>query len=122
MIIMDDATKHIAALHWSFSDSLCDWNRAALLNALVWSRFIVVTYIFANNYSQVSFTYDQQAIQALFSYTANPSFGEPIRLRRSIGRADDLDAFSQEHCVETSRKFRVAISDQENDRSLLILQ
>jgi hypothetical protein len=42
--------------------------------------------------------------------------GEPIRLRRSRQRADDLDPFPSEDSVEVTGEFAVAIAETEANR------
>ncbi len=77
VVVMHDATGHVAALHGTFSDPLRDWHGATLLSALVRARPVVVLDVFTHNCSQVAFTYDQQTI--LHSLRA-------LRIQRSANR------------------------------------
>src|SRR4051794_15841155 len=67
-------------------------------------------------------THDQQSVQAFRPDTPNPSFRERIRARRAIRSADNFDTFACPDIIETRGELRVAVTDQEADRLLLILQ
>jgi hypothetical protein len=65
---------------------------------------------------EVTSTDDQEPVEALAAYRADPSFGERVRIWCSHGCADRPDALGAEHLVERGRELAVTVVDQEPDR------
>jgi hypothetical protein len=59
---------------------------------------------------------DQEPVEALAADSADPAFGEGVRLRRPKRGADDLDALASEDEVEGVAEFAVAVVDHEAGR------
>lgn len=64
-------------------------NRTALINALMWSRTIVVVDIRRENLLQMALIQDHQLVQALLANRADPAFGTCVRILCPNWRPDD---------------------------------
>jgi hypothetical protein len=74
---------------------------------------VVVVDVDAQYALELSAACDQEPVEAVAAYGADPAFGERVCLRRPKRRADDLDALALEDHVEGMAEFAVAVVDQE---------
>src|SRR5437868_6086245 len=100
MIVVDNASQDITAFHRAFFMGMLNWYWVALLDALVWTRLIVVFNVFPHHTPQVTLARYQQLIQTFLAGRADPSFGERICTRCSVWGSYDFDVFGLEHGVE----------------------
>ena len=56
---------------------------------------------------------DEQVVEALGAHAAQEALAERVRVRRSDGRAQDLDAGRLSHAVESRAELVVVVADQE---------
>ncbi len=70
----------------------------------------------AEHMVELSPTDDQDPVEAVASYGADPALSERVRFRGPERRADDLDALAAKDLVEGAAEFAVAVVDQEADR------
>jgi hypothetical protein len=73
---------------------------------------VVVADIGDKNSFEVPAVHDQDPVDALGAYGADPTFDERIRARRPYRCADRPDAFGAEHLIERGRELAVAVVDQ----------
>jgi len=77
---------------------------------------VVVVDVDAEHLLELSPTDDQDPVEAVASYRADPALGERVRLRCPERCADDLDGFASEDLIEDVAELAVAIVDQVADR------
>ena len=65
---------------------------------------------------EVPSIHDQDPVETLATYGADPPFDERVRAGRLYRRADRPDAIGAEHLVEPSCELAVAVVDQKPDR------
>jgi len=58
-------------------------------------------------------TGDQDVIQAFFSDSANPAFGEGIGIRRLKRGMDNVDTFRLKDSIKSLAEFGIVVVDQE---------
>ena len=79
----------------------------------MWPLLVEVADVDAEDMLELAATEDQEAIEALPTYAADPAFRVGIRVRRADWCADDRDVFALEDAVEGAAELRVSIVDQE---------
>jgi hypothetical protein len=78
--------------------------------------FVVVADVGREDSFEVASVHDQDPVEALAAYGADPAFDERVRARCPHRCADDPDAVGAEHLIERRRELAVAVVDQEADR------
>jgi hypothetical protein len=82
---------------------------------------VVVLHVGSEQLLEMASSEDHDAVDALGSHGADPSFGICVRLRRTPGSADYLDALGLEDLVEGRPEALVAVVLEEADRFRTIL-
>ena len=83
---------------------------------------VVVIDELAEHVLEVATVQDDEPVEAFSADGADEALGNCVRLRRSHGGVDDLDAFAGEDGIEVARVLGVAISDQEAETRRLLLE
>src|SRR3954464_8924997 len=68
---------------------------------------VVVVDIDAQDALKLPAAADQEPVEAIAAYRADPAFGERVCLRRPKWGADDLDAFAAEDLIESATELAV---------------
>jgi hypothetical protein len=95
--------------------------RWLLAEGTMWMA-VVVGHVLAEDCRQMTLADDEQRVGALPADGAHPTLRErvrPGRLRRSL---DHVDAFGGEHRVERGSELRVAVAQQEPQRSSALVE
>lgn len=79
----------------------------------MWPLLVEVADVDAEDMLELGATEDQEAIEAIPTYAADPAFRVGIRVRRADRCAEDRDVFALEDAVEGAAELRVPIMDQE---------
>src|SRR6266446_8705594 len=90
--------------------------RRSLSERAVRAMLVVVADVSGENSFEVPAVHDQDPVGALAACSADPSFDEGVRARRSYRCTDRSDAFGTEHLIERGRELAVAVVDQKPDR------
>ena len=80
------------------------------------TMLVVVADVGREDSFEVASVHDQDPVEALAAYGADPPFDEGVRAGRPERCADDPDAVGAEHLVERRRELAVAVVEQESDR------
>jgi hypothetical protein len=83
---------------------------------------VVVVEEDAQDVLEMTPVHDQEPVEAFGAGGADEALCDRVRLRRSNGRLDDLDAFACEDGVEVAGELAVAIADQEPNRSWSLVE
>src|SRR5258708_3851880 len=118
---MQDATQHVVTGNGADGWTTGKWNGCLLVEPLMRTSRVVKVYIFPEHTPQVGLVDDQEAIQTLLAHRTNPALGNRIRIRRSIGGQDRLDAFRRKHRLKGADELGIPIMDEEPDRGLSCL-
>jgi len=119
-VLVDEPTEHIVATNVAErrgSRGHCTdrcWHFEP--KATVRPVLVVMPDVVAKDCFEMMTAKNECPVEALFTYGPYPPLRDRVRTRRSDGRPDHLDAFGDEHLVETGGELRVAISDQEPER------
>ena len=100
----------------------CALPRRALAQALVGPGFLVVLDELSQCVLEVAATKDQHVVEDLAPSGPNPSLGEGVRPRRSVGQMDDLHTLALEDLVEAGGELGVPIAEQEAGLDLTVLE
>jgi hypothetical protein len=74
---------------------------------------VVVTHIGAEHVLELAAVEDQQPVEALAPYAADPALNVSVRVRRPHRRPDHSDPFALADRVEGAAELRVSVVDQE---------
>jgi hypothetical protein len=83
-----------------------------LIEALVWTVVVEVTFVRAEHATRVTLVVDQHPVGVFGADAADEPFGIAVRPRRPGWDLDDLHVLSGEHGVERAGKLRVSVPDQ----------
>ena len=86
-----------------------------MFSRLVRPMTVVMLRVLGQSPPEVSFTVDQQMVQALTPQRSHEPLRKGIRPGRSDRRLDDPYAIASEHLVEHRRELAVAVADQESE-------
>ena len=106
---------------WSRSTSVSDpgrwfFDRRLLVQRAVGAMLVVMTDVDREDAFEVPSIDDQDPVETLAAYGADPPFDEGVRAGRAHGCADRPDGLGSEHLVEPSCELAVAVVDQKADR------
>ena len=79
------------------------------------AMLVVVTDVDREDSFEVASFHDQDPVETLAAYGADPPFDESVRAGRAHRGTDRPDALGAEHLVEGRRKLGVVVVDQEPD-------
>ena len=123
IIIVDDATKDIAALDRASVLGLAVGDGATLVNALMRARNVVITVgELAQHPLQMGIIENEEMIEAFFSGGTDPSLGEGICIGSLKGSGENVEAFADEDGIECIRVLAIVVTDQESQRGLGIVE
>ena len=96
-------------MHWRWDDVGLSGSRAALLEALVGARLVIVNQQLLDHGLQVAGAEDEQVIEYLSPAAAGEPFADRVRPRGAEGQLHDFDAFRTEDLVEADGELGVAV-------------
>src|SRR5262252_8696211 len=100
-------------MHWERDDVGLSRSRAALVEALVGARLVIVDQELLDHSLQVAGAEDEQVIGYLSPARADEPFADRGRPRGPEGQLHDFDAFRTEDLIEAEGELRVAVAAQE---------
>ncbi len=87
----------------------------------MWPAGVVVIYVGLEHTTEMSFVENKYMVQALFSYTSDPSFCERIGIGCFNGGVDDLDLLRLKYIVECFSQLLVIVMNQTTECLLSFL-
>src|SRR5262249_59610818 len=109
-------------MHWEWDDVGLSGSRAALVEALVGPRLVIVNQELLDHGLQVAGAEDEQVIEHLSPAGADESFADRVRPRGPEGQLHDFDAFRAEDLIEADGEPGVAFPEKELGRESTILE
>jgi len=100
-------------MHWERNDVGLSGSRAALVEALVGARLVIVDQELLDHGLQVAGAEDEQVIKHLSPAAADEPFADRVRPRGPEGQLHDFDAFRSEDLIEADGELGVAVPEQE---------
>src|SRR5215470_17425432 len=100
-------------MHWERNDVELSWSRAALVEAWVGARLVIVDQELLDHGLQVAGAEDEQVIEHLSPAGADEPFADRVRPRGREGQLHDFDAFRTEDLIEADGELAVAVAEQE---------
>jgi hypothetical protein len=79
--------------------------RRSQVECSVWTPLVEVADVDAEDVLELAAAENQESVEALPAYAADPTFSIGIRVRGLDWRSDDLDAFAAEDAVERTADF-----------------
>jgi putative intracellular protease/amidase len=90
---------------------------APLIEGSVGPMPVVVIHVFREDDLEMTAAEDEEPVQALPTDGADKPLGDRVRPGRADRGLDDLGVFGGEHLIEGSGELRVAVTDEEAERS-----
>jgi hypothetical protein len=119
VIVMDNATKDIAALDRASVMGLAVGDGGALVNALMRASNVVIAVgELAHHPLQRGIIGDEEMIEAFLSGGTDPAFREGIRIRSPKGDGKNVEALADEDGIESIREFSIVVADEESQRGM----
>src|SRR5262249_25990560 len=100
-------------MHWERDDVGLSGSRAALVEALVGPRLVIVDQELLDHGLQVAGAEDEQVIEHVATAGADEPFANRVRRRGPEGQLHDFDALRTEDLIEADGELAVAVPQQE---------
>ena len=101
------------AMQWERNDVGLSGSRAALVEAVVGARLVIVDQELLDHSLQMAGAENEQVIEHLSPAGADEPFADRVRPRGTEGQLHTFDAFRAEDLIEAERELGVAVPEQE---------
>jgi hypothetical protein len=115
VVVMKDATQHVATPHRTARCSTCRRDGNLLINLLIRARRVEKRDVLAHDTAQMRLIDDQHLVQAFFPDRADPPFRVCVRIRGMTRNGDHMDTYRPEHRVVGMAELLVVVADQKVD-------
>ena len=110
---MHDATKHIPSIHWSLRRTSQQRPVALLLEAVMWSRVIVIRHVRGDDPVEMPLIHNQQVVETFLPHGPDPALSERIGFRCLERCADNRNTIRGENRIKGRRELCIPVVDQE---------